>query len=465
MKLQKISKELILILLLLFVLIISSIISAEELPLDEAIEMGLENNSVIREARNSVQNAERYLAKIMAQQDWQVNLNTNYANIINEGEDNRNSFSISATRLFYSGLNISPEISILEGDSDTTFSISMTQPIYPLLPAKLIKDYYTGERNLLKAEDNLIKQRANSIISWLEGYLNIINLNDKREIYIQSMEKAENNLAEVIKRQEIGDAGDYQLLTARLSLKNARYMLQEAENNLKDARFALFNELGCSDKEEINLTDKNHLINLFQQKSLYYTEIYLKEGLDILISIVEKNNPDLQALLLDREILEQELEWLKEENKPDIDLSGSYNTKEDNLKLGINLSYQLYDSGQHGMNLEDKELEIASNIRKYEDFYKQLKQQLKQHIDNFELSQLALEKERLNLEKSQYGLEVAGVQLEMGLIDYLEYQEYWISAAEARFDIRSLEEGLFLNRLKFIKFINQGLIDEIMEGL
>jgi len=76
MKLQKISKELILILLLLFVLIISSIISAEELPLDEAIEMGLENNSVIREARNSVQNAERYLAKIMAQQDWQVNLNT-----------------------------------------------------------------------------------------------------------------------------------------------------------------------------------------------------------------------------------------------------------------------------------------------------------------------------------------------------------------------------------------------------
>jgi len=449
------------IVLLIFVVFISSIISAEELSLEEAIEMGLKNNTGISKARESVQNAERYLMKIMAQQDWQVNLKTDYSYIINEGEDNRNSFSISATRLFNSGFILSPGITMLEGDSNTAYSISITH----LLPAKLIKDYYTGEKNLFKAEDNLIRQRADSIISWLEGYLNIINLNEKQEIYIQSLERAEDNLAKVIQRQEIGDAGNYQLLTARLSLENARYMLQEAENSLKDARLALFSELGCSDQEGINLVDKNQLINLFQQKSLDYTEKYLKEGLDTLISIVEKNNPDIKAALLDREILEQELEWLKEENRPDLDLSGSYNTIEDNLKLGISLSYQLYDGGQHGMNLEDKELEIVSNIREYDDLYKQLKQQLEQHTDKIELSQLALEKERLNLEKSQYELEVAGEQLEMGLIDYLEYQEYWISAAEARIDIRSLEEGLFLNRLKFIKFINQGLIDEIMEAL
>jgi len=454
------------IVLLIFVVFISSIISAEELSLEQAIEMGLKNNNGISKARESVQNAEKYLMNIRAQQDWQVNLNTGYSYIINEGEDiDKNSYSISATRLFDSGLNLSPEISKLEVDTDTTYSISITQPIYPLLPSKLSRDYYTGEKNLFKAEDNLIRQRADSIISWLEVYLNINNLNEKQEIYIQSLERAEDNLAKVIQRQEIGDAGDYQLLTARLSLENARYMLQDAENRLKDARLALFNELGCSDQEEINLVDNNQIINIFQQKSLSYTEKYLEKDIDTLMSIVEKSNPDIKAVLLDREILEQELEWLKEENKPDLDLSGSYNIKEDNLKLGINLSYQLYDSGQHGMKLENKELEIASNIREFDDLYKQLKQQLKQHIDNIELSQLALEKERLNLEKSQYELEVAGEQLEMGLIDYLEYQEYWISAAEARIDIRALEEELFLNRLKFIKFINQGLIDEIMEAL
>ena len=77
---------------------------------------------------------------------------------------------------------------------------------------------------------------------------------------------------------------------------------------------------------------------------------------------------------------------------------------------------------------------------------------------------MAYSKEKLNLEKSEFELEVAEKQLAIGLIDYLEYQDYWISAAEAKVNLKSLEDQLFIDRLGLIKFIDTGNIAEIIGG-
>src|SRR5690554_4244853 len=135
------------------------------------------------------------------------------------------------------------------------------------------------------------------------------------------------------------------------------------------------------------------------------------------MDIVEENNNELVAYLIDREVLEQELKWIEKGNDPSLDMTLSYDTDPEDLSLGLKLSYQLYDGGLHKMALDDKEEEIADNISNYEDLYDQLKQELKKLLDRLELSEMAVKRGELSLARSEYELEVAEKQLEMGLID------------------------------------------------
>lgn len=195
-----------------------------------------------------------------------------------------------------------------------------------------------------------------------------------------------------------------------------------------------------------------------------YSEELLSRDMDELYVLIEKNNYKLRSNLLDREVMERELEWLKKENHPELSFEGMYNSSSDNLFLSLKLSYQLYDGGQHKMEIEEKEKEIKDNIDAYDELYNELKQELKQLLDRLELAEMALERGYLSLERSRYELTVAEQQLEMGVIDYLEYQDKWVSEAEAEIQIAVLKEQLFLDRMRFIKFLDLDLAYEIIGG-
>jgi outer membrane protein TolC len=463
MKLLQITK--ILILTLLSIAIFSTVILAGELSIEEAIELGLANSSQINEARESVRQVERSLAVEVANNDWQLVLSGEYDYVFDKDEDYKG-LSISIGKSFLSGFEIKPSTGISIDDKlDSAFSISVSQPLYPQLPTELAQNQYKAEKDLLKARRNLTEVKIDSILNWIDTYLNIKRMVANRDIYLETVKKAEDNLAEVLARQEIGDVGKNEILTAELSLENARYSLKEAENQLEDARYSLSMELGFSPGEEIIIIDNNHYIDNLRSKAQEYLEEYLKKDITALMSIVEENNNDLKANLIDRAVLEQELTWLKEGNKPGLDLNGSYNTTNDELTLGISLSYQLYDSGQHRIALEEKERELADNLKAYDELYNQLNQELKQQLDKLELAQMAVQKGELSLARSQYQLDVAEKQLKMGLIDYLEYQDYWIATCKAEIEIEALEDQLFLAQLEFIKFINQNVLDEMLGGV
>lgn len=479
MKLQQ-NKIIILSTVLLFIITISAAVFAADLSLEEAVGKGLANSNEIKEAKESVDKLKRQLDRISAQQDWQVDLDAAYSHYFLEkntttvpGSESSKNMSISASKTYPSRLYLNTEMGISEEDQTPDASVNISYPVFPSLSGELARNYYLKQKSILKAEMKLIDQTAGIVLSWLESYLKYTRLLEKYEVYLETVEKAENNLKVVEQRMEIGDAGKNQLLTARLSLENAKYMLEEAENQIEDARYTLVNSLGLSG-DEIIVTDKSQFIDRLRQKAFEITTDYLKvqdmvnkeiedSTFNRLISIVKCNNYELQANLIDLEILFQELNWLKKEARADLNLNGSYNT-DDELKVGLNLSYSLYDGGLYKEQLTEKELEIEDNKSNYDDIYNQLNQVLKQHIDQIRLSQMAFVKEKLNLEKSQYELEVAEKQLEVGLIDYLEYQEYWISAAELKIDLKSLEDQLFIDRLEFVKFINPENIALIIGG-
>ncbi len=477
MKLLKTSSKLYSGILFLFILLISIIIfpvvvSAEEISLQEAIRLGLRNNNEIQDAQKNVDQLKRHLDYILAGEDWQINMEAGYSYFDRgvehpqgESSGDTKSLGISASKSFRSGLKLSPSVEVMGDDFEPNFSLIITQPLWPSLPTEQAKNFFKTEKELMKAGNNLVEQKADSILTWLQSYLSITRLIDKQKVYQQSVEKAEDNLDQVLQRKAIGDAGENDLLTARLSLENARYLLQEAKNNLEDARYTLASNLGLTEEKDIVLTDSNQFIEKLRQKAQDISEKHLGNDRDTNMLMVEKGNHDLEANLINRNILNQELEWLEKEDSLNVDLSGSYSSDIDEFKIGVNALYLLYDGGQHKIDLQEKEIEIADNKEKYSDLYNQLKLQLKQHVDNIELSEMSLQKEELNFEKSKLELDIAEQQLEVGLIDYLEYQEYWISAAEAEIKLDSLQDQLLLDRLELIKFINLETLDELMGGL
>ena len=223
---------------------------ARELSLEEALAFALENNRNLRSAYEELQRQEKNLEDPV-QLKWQVDLGANYSQDITgdkqpkPGNSSSNAYSIniSADKSYLSGLRLSPGLNIKEG-GDPSFSINITKSLYPLVPTDLARGIYKGELELIKARRNFAASKVSALLSWIETYFNLERMNSRLEIYQQNLQKAETNLERVLAREEIGDAGENDILLARLSLENARYSLQEAENNLENLRFNFLQELG-----------------------------------------------------------------------------------------------------------------------------------------------------------------------------------------------------------------------------
>ena len=170
--------------------------------------------------------------------------------------------------------------------------------------------------------------------------------------------------------------------------------------------------------------------------------------------LVEKNNSSLQANKIDRKILERELENLKKEDDLNIRITGKYDTLSENLTATIDFSYNLYDGGKHGINLESKKASLKNNINNYEDKVRKLKLDLENHLNKLSLDKDRLAKEELNYKRSKNELDIAEIKYDRGIIDYLEYQDNWIVARESGINLKSIKDTIFINKLEFIKFVN-----------
>ena len=449
--------------LIIFTLIFSSVtenINAEGISLEKAIEFGLENSAEIEDIQNQIEQIKRNIAGIKAQKDWKVDLSAGYSHDFEEEENSgleskvnnssiQDSISISANKLYDFGLSFNPTLTITEDDE--SIDLSLTQQLYPITNSELENQLYNLEKDLVKTEEELKNIKASKITSWVQKYLNIVRMEEREKIYLESVKKAEDNLEKVKKEKDIGEAGEQQLLTAQYSLKDAKYKLKEQRFSIEERKDSFKNELGLNSERNIIFKADNALIIGLMEKTNKLTKEYLNN--DDLIKLVEENNSSLQVNKIDRKILERELVNLKKEDDLNIRVTGDYDTISENLTATINFSYNLYDGGKHGIDLKSKETSIENNIKNYEEKLKQLKLDLKNHINTLSLDKDKLAKEELNYQRSKNNLEIAEIKYERGIIDYLEYQDNWITTKESKVNLKSIKDTIFLNKLKFINFV------------
>jgi len=157
-------------------------VQAKEISLEEALNWGVENNSSIKEIKDSIETIERSLDLIDTEYGFKSKISANpiivggserQADENSNGVDGENTdsessssgseISMKTTKLFSNGISLQSEISIKEEDlfdleklSEGPDSIfSATKSLYPVLPIESEQEKYLASNDLLKAKEDL----------------------------------------------------------------------------------------------------------------------------------------------------------------------------------------------------------------------------------------------------------------------------------------------------------------------
>ena len=248
---KKVKSALLLCFLPLVVLLVQPVQgmkAAEAGSLEAAIAWGLEHSPSLLTLRQEVEQLQRELATIEAGLRWQLSLdgglNMAGAEEAGSGPGREGTEEVSAgitgRKAFRSGLSLEPQLTLKKdlttaAEPEIGFTVALKQRLYPWVPSTEEQRYLRTRNNLQKAEANLIWQATRMKIDWLEGYLNLLRLAEQLAIAEEEYALAAEDMRLTQERAGIGEAGETQLLTAQIALKQAEYKKQQAANGFHEA--------------------------------------------------------------------------------------------------------------------------------------------------------------------------------------------------------------------------------------
>jgi hypothetical protein len=264
---------------ILFLIIFTSFIltgenvQAKDISLEEALNWGIENNSSIKEIKNSIETIERSLNLIDTEYGFKTKISANpiiaggfeeqtddNSNGVDEGDTSSESsngpeISLKTTKLFPNGIILQSEVSLKEEDlldmekllEGPTSIFSATKSLYPVLPIKSEQEKYLTSNNLLKARENLTWQQEYKKIEFLESYFNLLRLQERLSLIKTNFQYAQDDLSKILKKIEIGEAGERQEIEAKIVLKKAEIDFLQAQNNFLQQKNRWYLNLGLQE--------------------------------------------------------------------------------------------------------------------------------------------------------------------------------------------------------------------------
>ena len=451
-------------------------VQAKEISLEEALNWGIENNSSIKEIKNSIENIERSLNLIDTEYGFKTNISANpiiaggsdkqadeNSNGVDEGDTSSGSsngpeISLKTTKLFPNGIILQSEISLKEEDlfdlekllegPDSTFSA--TKSLYPVLPIKSEQEKYLASNNLLKARENLRWQQENKKIEFLESYLNLLRLQERLFLAETNFQYAQEDLSKILKKIEIGEAGERQEIEAKIALKKAEINFLQAQNTFLQQKNRWYLNLNLPEGTEVPLVEDSPFLEEII-KWADSLELNLKE--EELIELAADSYYRIRNILLDQDSSQKEAEWNLAKNKPQVDLFGAYSSKDNTWGVGIELSYDIFDGGKQKIEDEGYQAKLENLKDDYLQIVSELKLELSGLINQQEINNLNLEEKLMSWEKAKLEEESYQIQLQQGLISDSEFQYKMLNWQESEINLKSAKDEILINKLRIAHFL------------
>ena len=382
-----------LILALLLFVSTPAALAAEDLNLEQAVKLLVENNRTLKNARKDIENAEKDIQLAVRSYFPTLDLQSSYTKL-DEGQQ-----SISTD-------NSSPlGISFEEGpDENYRTSISLTQPIWMGGRVSMQKEIanYSLEIARAKYEQSLEEQ----IFSLIQAYYGVLQAQGLVEIRSEALDTVNEHLRIVKNNLEAGIAIRRDLLQSQIEQRNAEEELTAAKNDLKIARRRLAQILASNKSYSPNDPEINFNLELDQQQ-LFNTAV--------------ENDSQLLILELNKQIIKLNQKLEGQYYRPNVNLNGSYDWQgpefldEESWSVTLGVNIPLYDGGKGSINAEKKKEELEKVANNRQDLLENIDIEVEESILTVKETEEAIELEQLSLENAEENLEIANKSYEAGV--------------------------------------------------
>ncbi|MFH1288803.1 MAG: TolC family protein [bacterium] len=378
--------------LLLFALILCGTgfkIYAEDLSLEKAVEIALQNNS-----------------------DWKIAVKNNENSFL---QKRKSQSALYPSVSFGSGYSRSNR-SDVEQDAYSN-SVSLSQNIFNRKLNLLINQADLSIEQT-KHIDSGVKHQI--VLAVKTAYYNILQLQSKSDFYKDTFMRDEEQLKYSRNLLEQGKAIKTDVLRAEITLEKTRQDLNTTQNDLRSAEITLNNFLNVPLGKDFQFTSKENIDDGTQKILTEHFE------LEEYIERAKKNNYKLKIKDYDRKISKTSIDISRTGYLPAIGGSGSLGWSDNkpqfnnrDWRVGVNLSWTIFDAG----STRTSTLQAETIKDKTEEEYLKLEKQILLNIqkiyndlENLRIS-LAISRKSLDLATENYS--IVEIQYKNGLVSNL----------------------------------------------
>ncbi|AGB41837.1 outer membrane protein [Halobacteroides halobius DSM 5150] len=467
------SKVLSWIIIMGILLSFSLVSRAEEIYFQQAIKWGTKHNSALRDLRYKVNNLKRQLIKLKAKMAWQLNLagHVNYSRetitelnqlgALDDEIERRKKFifNLEGTKSFIWGLELNPKLTLGQDklvsnsfkftnlEKKLDLKLSFSQKLYPQLPSELRQEYYFLQTDLQKAKIELKWQRELKKIDWITKYLNLLRIKHKQDIFFNNYKLAKQNLEQIKEQKEIKEAGPRKVLAAQIKAQEAKITLVKIKNKFKQIKRNWRQELGYKKSKKILLNITPWLKKLKHKVKDFNVEKIKKSKL---VKKAKTEVPKIKYNLVQRKLVSKKLKWERAKAKPKVEFTGNYNYQSADWQVGVNINYNLFDSGYQKLAKKDYQDQLVNLKKDYQSLVADLGVQVKDLLEQLLQIKLQLQEKKTVLEKLRLETALFKKQLQAGGITADKFKEKRNELKLVKIDVKMIRDKILANKLKLM---------------
>lgn len=364
---------------------------------------------------------------------------------------------------FVTSGNISENI--YDGDNYTTkqlnSSIELNWNVFRGFRAHIQKDRLEELERLSKGNVAVVVE--NTIHSVILAYYHVLLADEKADIAKNNMELSRDRFKRRQHSKEIGASVTYELLQA----KNA--YLKDSSDYLS-AKSSYSNAV-----REINYLMAEPLENKYDFVSEFLPQT-TDFDYDVLVNRMLKNNKILKNQYMNLKLARLDVKSAKSLYYPSVSITGSAGYSEldqssktinqfnqnrpgFNTSIGISLSYTIFDGNSRERALRAARLEKEISEVMTEDMEQELKNQLAQEYELYEVRKQLLNVAGENLESAELNLDISRNKLENGTINSFNFRDVQQIYMDASYDYQNAVFRVIQSYHTLLR-LTGGIIDE-----
>lgn len=325
-------------------------------------------------------------------------------------------------------------------DSDAGFKMGLDnmyslgfQASVPLIAPQLWASLKLSDVQIAQAAEQARASRLDLVNQVKNAYFALLLAHDSQRVVKESYDMAAFTHEAYVKRREVGDASEYEVLRTSVAMKNIEPEMIQAEIAIRRAHLQLAILMGLD--VDVPFTVDGTLSDYEHDK--FSQVMNLQADLTNNTSLAQNA---LQTQALRRTLSVQKASWW-----PTLALAGNYSWNSSSngspfknfrwtsySMVGLSLSVPLFQGGQRWNRIKQAQIQLDEMTYTRENLIRNLNSQATIAIDNIRLNVKQIASSQSSVEEAEKAHDIQQKSFEIGATTYLDLRDSELSLTKAR---------------------------------